>query len=179
MQQPANSSQLSRVEILRLPYGQFMPGRRWTPTFPTNTAKAPPLVWTTVLVPQQLEQIESPEEYLLLLTRRVEWLIEQMVEWKMTYEAYEELEAKDWVAQEINQYLPMYMNSINQEQSPHQMASYLVMNYQELQRGSLTQQFPVSPYPMLETGTNYLEDMNLIDWLMFMNMDAKAHYFQD
>lgn len=178
----SNRTTMNKTEILELPYEEFMPGRRWTPTYVTTTSEAPPLLWTTVLVPQQLSQIESKEEYFLLLMRRVEWLIEQSIrDWLMTYEPQEELEAQAWVAQEINQYLLMYLNNLSKQQTPKQMASYLVMNYQELQQQCLRaeQQFPITPHPDLETGLNYLEDMNLIDWLMWMNLDANPHYFQD
>ena len=97
--QQLGSNLYSRREILELPDQEFVPGRRWTPTFPTDTAISPPLLWTTVLVPEQLLQITSKEEYLLLLTRRVEWLIEQMLDWKTTYEAYEEVEASSGASQ--------------------------------------------------------------------------------
>ena len=171
----------NRKKIMELPYKEFMQGRRWTPRESNLAEDSPPLLWTTVVLPEPLSQIESKEEYLLLLTRRVEWLIEGAIsDWLISYEPQEELEAQWRIAQEINQYLPMYLEDRSRRESPHQMASYLVMNYQELQDAALEeQQFPVTPHPAMETGLDYLENMNLMDWLMWMNVEANPHYFQD
>lgn len=178
----SNSKALSRTETLELPYEEFIPGRLWTPTYPTQSEEEPPLVWTTVLVPIQLTQIISQQEYFFLLIRRVEWLIQQAIQnWLLEYEPQEEKEAEAWIAREISEYLPMYLNNLSRQQSPRQMAEYLVMNYQELQQQCfpVVEQFPVAPHPALEQNLTYLADMNLIDWLMWMNMDANPHYFQD
>ena len=171
----------NRRKIMELPYQESIPGRLWSPKTTLNRESFYPLRWTTVLLPQQLDQIESKEEYLLLLTRRVEWLIEQAIsDWLISYEPQEELEAEWRIAQQINQYLPTYLEDRSRRESPQQIASYLVMNYQELQEAALEdQQFPVIPHPEVETGLNYLTDMNLMDWLAFMNMEANPHYFQD
>ena len=179
----SNSSLLSRQEILELPYEKFIPGRLWTPEPPEDMENTRLLLWTTVLVPAQLNQINSQEEYFLLLVRRVEWLIEQAIQlWLMDYGLEEEKQAEASVAMQIMEYTPIYMNSLSRRQSPRQMATHLVMNYQELQQQCFPygeQQFPVTPHLKPEESLRYLEDMNLIDWLMWMNMDANPHYFQD
>ena len=76
----------------------------------------------------------------------------------------------------------MYVNNLTRHRSPRQMAERLVMNYQELQQQcfpSWEQEFPITPYPELETNFDLMIDMNLTDWLMWMNMEANPHYFQD
>ena len=169
----------NRRKIMELPYKEFTPGKLWCPTFPTSLD--PPLVWTTVLIPEQLSQIESEEEYLLLLTRRVEWLIQEWIDdWMANYDQEEDLEVKLWIVQEIEQYLPLDLQYLNPSQSPREMASYLITNYWNLQQAALNeQQFPVSPPPKLETDLNLLREMNLMDWLAFMNTEANPHNFQD
>jgi hypothetical protein len=60
------------------------------------------------------------------------------------------------------------------------MASYLITNYWNLQQAALNdQQFPVTPPPKLETDLRLFREMNLMDWLAFMNTEANPHNFQD
>ena len=184
-----NNTVLHRKEILELPYNEFLPGRLWTPenTTTTKTQEVPPLLWTTVLVPGQLNEIESRQEYFFLLMRRVEWIVEKAIhDWLETYVPLEEREPQNWVAKEINQYLPVQMKYVGRDDTPRQMAEHLVMDYWELQKACFSfrqeyweQEFPVTPYLIPQTSLSYLLDMNLLDWLAFMNMDANPHYFQD
>ena len=172
----------NRQGIRELPYEEFIPGRLWTPTFPTDPQQESPLTWTTVLVPAFLNQIESREEYFLLLARRIEYLISQAVQlWLTEYKPHQDKEAEYWVAMQINEYMPMYLNSLGPNQTPLEMAIYLVQTYQELQSSCQLDlhTFPVPPHPAMETSFYYLDDMNLTDWLAFMNMEANPHYFQD